>query len=64
MIVPDGSILFHSGLHYKIGRHDMAYYWNDEEWIKCDKSKEEIRQLVRAEELNRNKAKLKSQLPE
>ena len=64
MTAPDGSIIFHSGLHYKVGRHDKVYYWNDEEWIKCEKSKDEIRQLVREEELNRNKAKLKSQLPE
>ena len=35
--IPKDAIGALSGLYYKIGRFDKAYYWNGEEWIKSDK---------------------------
>jgi hypothetical protein len=41
--MPEEAIGAVSGLYYKIGLHGKAYYWNGEEWIKSDKTSEEIK---------------------
>ena len=41
--VPRGAIGALNGLFFKIGRHNLAYYWNGEEWMRSERSAKEVR---------------------
>ena len=39
---PKGSLGALDGSFYKIGANELPFYWNNVEWIKSQKSKDEV----------------------
>lgn len=35
--IPDGAIGCLNGLFYKIGLHNLAFYWNGDEWVRSER---------------------------
>jgi hypothetical protein len=48
MQTPEESIGTLNGLHYKIGLHCRAYYWDGVEWVRSDRSADDVIRAIDA----------------